>query len=126
MKKKILYVEDSPEIQEITLNELIMLSPESEIITANSGNKAKTILEQAKDFDFIITDYQMDDGDGLDLIYYCKKKELNIPIIVFHSGSIKAERFFLASSDCLAVVIKPNYNILKNHLKKRNYYRKNY
>lgn len=40
MKKKILYVEDCPELQEMTLAEMTSWLPEAEIVTANSGNKA--------------------------------------------------------------------------------------
>jgi len=39
MKKKILYVEDCPELQEITLSEMSSWFPDSEIVTAFSGNK---------------------------------------------------------------------------------------
>jgi len=112
MKKKILYVEDCPELQEMTLFEMVSWFPESEIVTANSGNKAQMILKERGDFDLIVTDYQMANGNGLELLEFCQKNQLAIPVIVFHGGSIGAKRF-LASENCSAVIIKPNHKELE-------------
>ncbi|MDC1173905.1 hypothetical protein OAT67_00805 [Bacteriovoracaceae bacterium] len=116
MKKKILYVEDCSELQEMTLSEMVSWFPESEIVTANSGNKAQLILSERKDFDLIVTDYQIADGNGLELLEYCQRGQLGIPVIIFHGGSVGPEGF-LTINDCIGVVIKPDYKNLKKHLR---------
>ena len=123
MKKKILYVEDCPELQEMTLSEMVSWFPESEIVTASSGNKAQMILNEKGDFDLIVTDYQMADGNGLELLEFCQKTELEVPVVVFHGGSIGPEAFRLASKNCIAVVLKPQNDELKTIISNalRNY-----
>ena len=115
MKKKILYVEDCPELQEMTLAEMTSWLPEAEIVTADSGNKAQMILTERGDFDLIVTDYQMPDGNGLELLEFCQRGQLGIPVIVFHGGSVGPEGF-LAVKDCVAVVLKPSHEELKNKI----------
>jgi len=97
MKKKILYVEDCPELREMTLSEMSSWFPQAEIVTADSGNKAQMILSERSHFDLIVTDYQMADGNGLDLLRFCEGEQLGIPVIVFHGGSVGSEVFHLAS-----------------------------
>lgn len=112
MKKKILYVEDCPELQEMTLSEMASWFPESEIVTANSGNKAQMVLSERKNFDLFVTDYQMADGNRLELLEFCQRGELGILVIVFHGGSVGPEGF-LAVKNCVAVVLKPSHEKLK-------------
>jgi CheY-like chemotaxis protein len=115
MKKKILYVEDCPELQEMTLAEMTSWLPEAEIVTADSGNKAQMILTERADFDLIVTDYQMVDGNGLELLEFCQRGQLGIPVIVFHGGSVGPE-VFLASRNCAAVILKPNHEELRGRM----------
>lgn len=118
MKKKILYVEDCPELQEMTLSEMVSWFPESEIIATNSGNKAQMILTERRDFDLIVTDYQMADGNGLELLKFCQKEQFGIPVIVFHGGSIESKIFHSTSNSCVAVILKPNHNDLRHTILK--------
>jgi len=113
VKKKILYVEDCPDLQEMTLAEMVSCFPEADIVTAESGNKAQLILTERGDFDLIVTDYQMADGNGLELLKFCESRQLGIPVIVFHGGSVGPVVFHLASKDCVAVVLKPNHEELR-------------
>ena len=73
------------------------------------------ILTERGDFDLIVTDYQMPDGNGLELLEFCQREQLGIPVIVFHGGSVGPEGF-LSVKDCVAVVLKPNHEELKGML----------
>lgn len=79
--KKILIIDDSPEVIEILT---MYLEGESNlnIITAGSGNEAIDILEENQNFEFIMCDYKMDDGDGADVFQYHIKKNLQIPLYI--------------------------------------------
>ncbi len=116
MKKKILYVEDCPELREITLSEMSSWFPQTEVVATDSGNKAKIILAEGKDFDLIVTDYQMADGNGLELLKFCQEEGFSTPVIVFHGGSVGPEVFHLASKNCIAVILKPSHSDLREVL----------
>lgn len=80
-EKKIHYVEDYPGLQEMTLS-------------------------KSSDFDFIVTYYQMIDGNGLELMEFCQRGRLSISGIVFHSESIGPKAYQLTSKACVAVILK--------------------
>lgn len=74
------------------------------------------ILTERGDFDLVVTDYQMPDGNGLELLEFCQRGQLGIPVIVFHGGSVGPEVFQSTSKDCIAVVLKPSHEDLRSQI----------
>lgn len=82
MKKKILVVEDEPDILELISEEL--RDSGFLVKTAISGNEAINILKKEK-FDFVISDYRMPNGNGMSILNHVKKID-NPPVFIFVSG----------------------------------------
>lgn len=79
MSKLILHVDDEPAIREV-----IAASLEAEgyrVISAGSSAETLAALAQAQP-DLVITDLQLDDGDGLDIISQLRTRIPTVPIIL--------------------------------------------
>ena len=80
-------------------------------MTASSGNQAIEILQQGKMFDFIISDYNMPDGSGRDLLLFTMNNTRQIYFLFFTSelnpDVSQINDFFLG------VVAKPDFNKIK-------------
>jgi signal transduction histidine kinase len=85
-QKRILIIEDDPSSQK-ALN--VLLKDYGELITVGSGNRAINVLKQ-QSFDLILTDYQMNDGNGIDVIKYAHQNHSDVPIILITSYGTKA------------------------------------
>jgi PAS domain S-box-containing protein len=77
---RILLVDDEPIILDVTM-ETLSLNPEFDIITASSAREGLQNLEN-KDFDAIVSDYQMPGMDGIDFLKEVRRR-YNIPFILF-------------------------------------------
>jgi two-component system OmpR family response regulator len=81
---KILIIDDHSEIRDIIRHYLektgICCCSE-----CSSGNEAITMLEAGEKFDLVISDYQMPDGDGLDVMRYLLESKSKLPFILFTS-----------------------------------------
>ncbi len=90
MKKKILLVDDIKEFRALLK---IILSGNYEVITAEDGEEALSIIESGADPDVIVTDLVMPRMDGYQLISRVKSSDPynKIPIIVL-SDVDKAEK----------------------------------
>jgi CheY-like chemotaxis protein len=84
MKKHILVVDDE-ENWRSTLSEKIEYELPVFVVRARSGNIAKQLLEDGTSFDLIVSDYQMSDGTGADLLQYVIQKFPKIPFALFTS-----------------------------------------
>ncbi len=77
----LLYVDDEPGLLEI--GQLFLESTgEFSVITAISGKEALDRLAQSH-FDAIVSDYQMPDMDGIELLKTVRKSSGNVPFILF-------------------------------------------
>lgn len=79
--KKILVVEDDPNLSQLLIRKL---SSESlEIISADNGQEAVKIA-QAQHLDLILTDILMPQMDGIEAVYYIRQQSVNkeVPIII--------------------------------------------
>lgn len=83
--KRVLVVDDEPEIQEILIEHLNTLGIFT--VNANSGNEAIRIC-QNNSFDGIITDLKMNDGDGIVLAQFIQKTPYPRPKLFICSGNI--------------------------------------
>ena len=78
--KKVLIVDDEPEILEII--EILLESEfNNKIVTAKSGNEAIEKLKSDQDIEVIVSDYNMPNGTGGDLLKY-NVENRNLPFIL--------------------------------------------
>lgn len=78
--KRILYVEDDPDVRAQTLKMLGLYF--QEVVAARDGAEG-LLYFQNQSFDFIFTDINMAKMDGLAMIQEIRKRDANIPIVVF-------------------------------------------
>ena len=82
-RKRVLVVDDN-----IVIRELLALSlDEYDVEVASNGKEAMKLMSSKNDFDCVITDYEMPEMYGLELLKHCKNV-LNIPVIMM-SGRIE-------------------------------------
>ena len=87
MVKRILIVEDEIDLLDIFVGIVEDISDDYEVITASSGNKALSILKDVGSVDLIISDYNMDDGNG-GILYNYSKENGDPPFILISGGFI--------------------------------------
>lgn len=78
--KRVLYVEDDPDVRTQTLKMLGLYF--REVVGASNGEEGLAYFQQQA-FDFIFTDINMAKMDGLAMIQEIRKLDTNIPIVVF-------------------------------------------
>lgn len=79
---KILLVDDDETIRVAVKRYLeFILGDDTEVVTSWCGHQAEGHLRRDT-FDLIITDLQMPHGDGTVVLAYCKREEIETPIIV--------------------------------------------
>lgn len=82
MKKRILVVEDEPDILDLISEELRYSG--FAVKEAICGNEAIDILKHEK-FDFVISDYRMPNGNGMTVLNHVKNMKTP-PVFIFISG----------------------------------------
>ncbi|EXJ11920.1 response regulator [Nitrincola nitratireducens] len=117
----ILTVDDSHLINEYARSILEKLGAKK-VFTASSGDDACVCLRRNKDIDLVITDIQMDYGNGLDLLKSIRTGEDNIkrdlPVIVVTDFSYKENVIKSLQLNCNGFVSKPiNGKILLDKIK---------
>ncbi len=80
----ILIVDDDPDFRESLAEFLIDEKHTLEI--AASGNAAKALLAAKPDFDVVLSDYNMPNGNGLDLLAYIREKHPESPAFFMITG----------------------------------------
>ncbi|MDR0588641.1 MAG: sigma-54 dependent transcriptional regulator [Burkholderiales bacterium] len=76
---RVLIIDDEPDLLELLDITLIRLG--LEVVSADSVTAAKEKLKN-QDFDLCLTDMRLPDGEGLDVIDYVRKNELDVPVAV--------------------------------------------
>lgn len=112
---RLLIIEDSPDMILVLKDELAE-KIKCELTISQSGNEGIEILKGVRDFDVIICDYQMKNGDGLDVLNFLNNQQINIPFIFF-SGMAEALKQY-ESGICKAVIQKPDIATLKKTIAK--------
>jgi CheY-like chemotaxis protein len=106
----ILLVDDHVELLNL-FTEKIAEELSAKVITATSGNQAIEILQKEKRIDFIISDYNMPDGSGRDLLLFTMNNTRQIYFLFFTSelnpDISQVNDFFLG------VVSKPEFKKIK-------------
>jgi DNA-binding response OmpR family regulator len=80
-----------------------------EVAVADSGEAALRALE-ARHFDVVVTDINMPDGDGIELITHLQERGLGVPIVAISGGGRLAKEHLLEDAGLLgaaATLAKP-------------------
>jgi DNA-binding NtrC family response regulator len=79
--KNVLIVDDEMPVQ-LTISEgLGIYTKELNVLTAENGKKAMEVMESFK-VDLVVTDLNMPEMDGFELLAYIRKSHPNIPVIM--------------------------------------------
>lgn len=77
---KILFVEDEEDLLSIICDALKKLKVN--YLTASNGLEALKVLDENPDIDIVVTDINMPQMNGLDMIRNMKEKGIDLPIII--------------------------------------------
>lgn len=107
--KTILLIDDEPEIRAYLMELLAQSYGDALFVTqADGGNSAVEILNNNK-VDFIVCDFNMDDGNGLTVFAHLQKSKANARFVFFSAS--KDLEFLLPPLEGFfhGVVRKPNF-----------------
>ncbi len=79
--KNILIVDDEMPVQLTISQGLGIYTKDLNVLTAENGKKAVEVMESFK-VDLVVTDLNMSEMDGFELLSYIRKSYPNIPVIV--------------------------------------------
>ncbi len=83
---KILIIDDEPDLASLLAN-VIEKNFKISTVTAESKSQAIKILTEDSDIAGVISDFQLPDGTGGDLLKFIQSSQLNIPILIC-SGTV--------------------------------------
>ncbi len=106
--QRILIVEDSPTMRSLLVSALEDLDAPAKIIEVESGFEALRVLPRER-FDLILTDINMPDINGLELVSFVKNEERyrKIPLIIVSTEGSDRDREKGLSLGADAYVVKP-------------------
>lgn len=105
MNKKILIVEDDPGL--IKILKLLIEVDSYDVLTASGGDEAFEIVkQQTSEIGFILSDMQMPQGSGIDLLNLCQKNGFKIPILL-SSGMSRFTDDQIRELGAIGVIHKP-------------------
>ena len=81
---RVLYVEDDPRDADLTLRTLSKTAPQLSLETVSSIGEAHARLARiaSEPIDLVLTDMQLRDGDGLDLLTYIREYPLPVAVVI--------------------------------------------
>ena len=105
---KVLVVEDSPSMRSYVVNIIESGADDVEIVEAENGYEALKTLPHHK-FDAILTDINMPDINGLELVSFLKNHPIykTIPIMVISTESTAEDRNRAAALGAEEYLVKP-------------------
>jgi DNA-binding NtrC family response regulator len=76
---KILIIDDEPSMRRI----LTLILEEAEHVVTQASGVSEALAQLASDrFDLVITDKKMPDGDGFEILRYCRENEPSLPVVI--------------------------------------------
>ena len=121
MSVKLLVVDDSSTMRRIIKNTLQRLG-HKDILEAEHGLEAWTILEANNDINVLITDWNMPEMNGLDLVkkVRAEQKYADMPIIMVTTEGGKAEVITALKAGVNNYIVKPfTPQVLKEKLEEK-------
>lgn len=101
---KILVVDDDEDLRSVLVN--ILEASEYNVKAAENGHTAGEMVQKER-FDLVISDIQMADCDGIELLENMKKTLKEVPAIIFITGYHKYTDELCFKSGARAVLHKP-------------------
>ena len=120
MSSKILVVEDSPTTRAMIISAIEEVAGGLEIFESKNGFEALKLLPHHS-FDLIITDINMPDINGLELVSFVKRNQAyrHIPLIIITTEGSERDREKGISLGANEYLVKPfNPEMLQNVVKK--------
>ena len=112
---RVLIVDDEEDIREIIRDNFETIG--FQVSTCESGNKAIRLFDQG-DFNIVVSDIRMNDGDGVDLLKHIKSNNPNFPPVFLISGYSDYERSDLYAYGADGFFSKPfNLDDLRRNVK---------
>lgn len=102
---KLLFVEDEEDLLNIITDTLTKL--QANFLTAPDGEKALALIEANPDIDLIITDINMPNMNGLELIEKAQEKGIKKPFVIM---SAHTEKEYMEKAEALGIenyLLKP-------------------
>lgn len=105
---RILIVEDSPSMRSLLVAALDELSPPAKVVEVENGFEALRLLPRGA-WDLIITDINMPDINGLELVSFVKSNDSyrDVPLVIVSSESSERDRAKGLSLGADAYIVKP-------------------
>ena len=111
----VLVVDDSKTMLRIIKNTLSRIGVK-DIETAENGLEAVELIKKTK-FDIILTDWNMPEMNGYELVLHIRKKDKNIPIVMITTEGGKIEVIKALKAGVSNYIVKPfTPSILKEKL----------
>ena len=106
--QRILIVEDSATMRSLLASSLEDLDAPTKIVEAESGFEALRYLPR-EDFDLVVTDINMPDINGLELVSFIKNNEkyASIPLVIVSTEGSERDREKGLSLGANAYLVKP-------------------
>ncbi len=98
---RILYVDDNPELTELTKIYLEKKCEECTVITTTNAVEAIEKLQDGE-FDCVVSDYDMPNTDGIELLKIVRETQPNLPFILYTAKgaeSVASEAFSAGATD---------------------------
>ncbi len=105
---KVLIVEDEKSIR--TTLGFFLESLGLRYLSAADGKEATQLLAE-HDIGILITDFQMPNMDGIELLQWCREHDFHFPVIFITANADLAPREKIALEDCCATLMRKPINL---------------
>ncbi|MCP4753973.1 MAG: response regulator, partial [Proteobacteria bacterium] len=112
--QKILFVDDEKMIVELMKSQLKALGYS---VVATTDSKEALSLFKKGDFDLLITDQEMPDISGLELVEEVRKTDPDLPVILITGRSPKVDKEFMEKLGCIHVLKPVSISDTSKHIR---------
>ncbi|WP_435194129.1 response regulator [Natronomonas sp. EA1] len=116
---RVLHVDDEPEFTTVTAEFLQQERPAFEVVSVHDAERALTRLE-TDEIDCVVSDYEMPDTSGLELLRAVRERDPDLPFILFTgkgSEEVASEAISAGVTDYLRKSVAPEqFTVLANRI----------
>lgn len=113
MSIQILLVDDDEVIRDLVIAHLNLQLSNIQITQVCSSKDAMSIIQNNRSIECMITDLQMPDGSGFDIVDFLRQERLSVPTIVF-SGSDFQPYMESFKPPIVSFCAKPDFQLLRS------------